>query len=113
MICEGMILSGEKGIGIVGHADGDATTGALEEMSLKQQLSRERDHWASVLDLPTVALMNRATDALRAPEILGQVLQEGAQAPNFRLRNAQGGSIELNASGTARAGGRCRFRRPT
>jgi peroxiredoxin len=66
------------------------------EMSLKQQLSRERDHWASVLDTPSVALMNRATDALRTPEILGQALQEGARAPNFRLPNAQGGSLELN-----------------
>lgn len=66
-------------------------------MSLKQQLSRERDHWASVLDTPTIALMNRATEALRAPEILGQALEEGARAPNFRLPNAHGGSIELNA----------------
>jgi peroxiredoxin len=64
-------------------------------MSLKQQLSRERDHWTSVLDTPTVAMMNRATDALRAPEILGRALREGARAPNFRLLNAQGSSIEL------------------
>ncbi|MGA7540706.1 MAG: peroxiredoxin-like family protein [Steroidobacteraceae bacterium] len=66
-------------------------------MSLKQQLSRERDHWALALDTPTAAVMNRATDALRAPEILRQALQEGARAPNFRLPNAQSGSIELNA----------------
>jgi peroxiredoxin len=73
-------------------------SGSLEiQMSLKQQLSRERDHWASVLDTPTVSMMNRATDALRAREILGQALQEGARAPNFRLPNAQGGSIELYA----------------
>lgn len=65
-------------------------------MTLKQDLSRERDHWASVLDTPTVALMNRATDALRTPEILGHALQEGDRAPNFRLPNTQGGSIELN-----------------
>jgi peroxiredoxin len=66
-------------------------------MSLKQELSRERDHWASALDTPTVALMNRATDALRAPEIVGQALQEGDRAPNFRLPDAQGGSVELSA----------------
>jgi len=66
-------------------------------MNLKQELSRERDHWASVLDAPTVALMNRTNDSLRAPEILGRALQEGDHAPNFRLPDAQGGSIELNA----------------
>jgi peroxiredoxin len=66
-------------------------------MSLKQQLSRERDHWSSVLGTPTIALMNRATDSLRTAEIVGQALQEGARAPNFRLLNAQGGSVELNA----------------
>jgi peroxiredoxin len=66
-------------------------------MNLKQELSRARDHWASVLDTPTVALMNRANDSLRAPEILGRALQEGDRAPNFRLPNAQGGFVELNA----------------
>jgi peroxiredoxin len=66
-------------------------------MNLKQELSQERDHWASVLDAPTVALMNRANDSLRAPEILGRALQEGDRAPNFRLPNAQGGFVELNA----------------
>jgi peroxiredoxin len=64
-------------------------------MNLKQELSRERDHWASVLDAPTVALMNRANDSLRTPEILGRALREGDRAPNFRLANAQGGSVEL------------------
>jgi peroxiredoxin len=66
-------------------------------MNLKQELSQERDHWASVLDAPTVALMNRANDSLRTPEILGRALQEGEPAPNFRLPNAQRGSIELKA----------------
>jgi peroxiredoxin len=66
-------------------------------MTLKQELSRERDRWASVLDVTTVALMNRASDSLRTPEILGRALQEGDRAPNFRLPNAQGGSVELNA----------------
>ena len=65
-------------------------------MTLKQELSHERDRWASVLDVPTVALMNRANDSLRTPEILGRALQEGDRAPNFRLPNAQGGSVELN-----------------
>jgi peroxiredoxin len=66
-------------------------------MNLKQELSRERDHWGSVLDTPTVALMNRANDALRSPEVLGRALREGERAPNFRLPNAQGGSVELDA----------------
>jgi peroxiredoxin len=66
-------------------------------MTLKQELSHERDHWGSVLDVPTVALMNRANDSLRTPEILGRALQEGDRAPNFRLPNAQGGSVELYA----------------
>jgi peroxiredoxin len=66
-------------------------------MNLKQELSQERDHWASVLDAPTVALMNRANDSLCTPEILGRALQEGDRAPNFRLPNAQSGSIELKA----------------
>jgi peroxiredoxin len=65
-------------------------------MNLKQELSRERDHWGSVLDAPTIALMSRATEALRAPEILNRALKEGDRAPNFRLPAAQGGSIELD-----------------
>lgn len=66
-------------------------------MNLKHELSRERDRWASVLDAPTVALLNRANDALRAPGVLRRAVQEGDRAPNFRLPNAQGGSVELHA----------------
>jgi peroxiredoxin len=44
-----------------------------------------------------VALMNRANDALRTPELLGHAAKEGERAPNFRLPNAQGGSVELHA----------------
>jgi peroxiredoxin len=66
-------------------------------MSLRQELSRERDHWSSVLDAPTVALMSRATDALRQPQILGRALREGDRAPNFRLSSARGESVELDA----------------
>jgi peroxiredoxin len=66
-------------------------------MNLKLELSRERDHWSSVLDAPTVALMNRANEALRVPKVLSHALQEGDRAPNFRLPNARGGSVELNA----------------
>jgi peroxiredoxin len=66
-------------------------------MTLNQELSRERDRWASVLDVPTVALMNRANDTLRSAKILGRALREGERAPNFRLPNAQGGFIELDA----------------
>lgn len=65
-------------------------------MALKQELSRERDRWASTLDAPTVALMNRASDSLRTPEALSRALQQGERAPNFRLPNAQGDSIELD-----------------
>ena len=95
MICSKTILSVAARIGIVTAMN---RRGSPEiQMSLKQQLSRERDHWASVLDTPTVSMMNRATDALRAPEILGRALQEGARAPNFRLPDARGGCIELYA----------------
>jgi peroxiredoxin len=66
-------------------------------MSLRQQLSRERDHWSSVLDAPTVALMSRTTDALRLPQILGRALGEGDRAPNFRLSDTRGDSLELDA----------------
>lgn len=66
-------------------------------MNLKQELSRERDHWASLLDTPTVALMNRANDALRSPDVLGRAVVEGDCAPNFRLPEARGGSVELQA----------------
>jgi peroxiredoxin len=65
-------------------------------MNLKQELSRERDHWGGMLDAPTVALMNRANEALRTPEMLGRALQEGDRAPNFRLPMAQGGNLELD-----------------
>jgi peroxiredoxin len=66
-------------------------------MNLKQELSRERDHWGSVMGASTTALMNRANDALGAQEILGRALQLGDRAPNFRLPNATGGSVELDA----------------
>lgn len=66
-------------------------------MNLKQGLSRERDRWSTVLDTPTIALMNRSNDALRTPEIIGRAVAEGGRAPNFRLPNAQGGSVELYA----------------
>ena len=66
-------------------------------MNLKHELSRERDRWASALDTPTVALLNRANDALRTPGVLRRAVQEGDRAPNFRLPNAQGGSVELHA----------------
>jgi peroxiredoxin len=66
-------------------------------MHLKQELSRERDYWASALDTPTVGLIIRTNDALRAPEMLGRALQEGDRAPNFRLSDAQGSSVELGA----------------
>ncbi|MGH7222385.1 MAG: peroxiredoxin-like family protein [Gemmataceae bacterium] len=65
-------------------------------MNLKQELSRERDRWSSALDTPTVALMNRVNDSLRVPEIIGRAVAEGDRAPNFRLPNAQGGSVELH-----------------
>lgn len=66
-------------------------------MNLKQELSRERDRGSSALDTPTVALMNRVNDSLRAPEIIGRAVAERDRAPNFRLPNAQGGSVELYA----------------
>ncbi|MGH8147487.1 MAG: peroxiredoxin family protein, partial [Rhodanobacteraceae bacterium] len=66
-------------------------------MNLKQELSRERDRRSSELDTPSVALMNRVNDSLRAPEIIGRAVAEGDRAPNFRLPNAQGGSVELYA----------------
>jgi peroxiredoxin len=65
-------------------------------MTLNQELSLERDRWASVLEISTVALMNRANDSLRTTKILGRALREGERAPNFRLPNAQGGFIELD-----------------
>lgn len=64
-------------------------------MNLKQELSRERDHWGSVLDAPTVALMNRANDALRN-SVAARAMRSGERAPNFRLPDARGGSVELD-----------------
>jgi peroxiredoxin len=81
-------------MGIVSTAGINATLG--DAMTLNQELSLERDHWASVLDVSTVALMNRANDSLRTAKILGRALREGERAPNFRLPSAQGGSIELD-----------------
>jgi peroxiredoxin len=65
-------------------------------MTLNQELSLERDRWATVLDAPTMALMNRANDSLRSSKILGRALREGERAPNFRLPSAKGGSVELD-----------------
>ena len=65
-------------------------------MTLSQELSRERDHWGGVLGAPTVALMNRANEALYTSGVVARALREGERAPNFRLPDARGGTLELD-----------------
>jgi peroxiredoxin len=65
-------------------------------MSLKLELSRERDHWLSVLDAPTSATMNRATEALRLSRALDRAVREDDRAPGFRLPDGNGAWVELD-----------------
>lgn len=65
-------------------------------MSLKLELSRERDHWLSVFDAPTTATMCRATEQLRQSGVLNRCVREGDRAPGFRLPDAEGRPVELD-----------------
>lgn len=64
-------------------------------MNLKQELSLLRDRSSAMIDAPSMAIMNRSTDEIR--QRIGQrALQLGDVAPNFRLIDAQGASVELD-----------------
>lgn len=64
-------------------------------MNLKQELSLLRDRSSAMIDAPSMAVMNRSTDEVR--QRIGQrALHPGDIAPNFRLRDSRGASIELD-----------------
>ncbi len=64
-------------------------------MNLKQELSLLRDRSSAMIDAPSVAIMNRSTDEIRQ-RIGHRALQPGDVAPNFRLMDAHGASVELD-----------------
>lgn len=64
-------------------------------MNLKQELSLLRDRSSAMIDAPSMAIMNRSTDEIR--QRIGQrALQLGDVAPNFRLIDTHGASVELD-----------------
>lgn len=64
-------------------------------MNPKQELSQLRDRSSAMIDAPSMAVMNRSTDEIRQG-IKRRALQPGDVAPNFRLMDARGVSIELD-----------------
>lgn len=66
-------------------------------MSLKTQLSNERDHWAARVPSDKSALMVADLERLRRSELPDRALKAGERAPNFRLPDARGGLVELDA----------------
>lgn len=65
-------------------------------MNLKQQLSKERDHWAAQIPADKSALLVGDLERLRRSELPDRALRQGERAPNFRLPNATGALIELD-----------------
>lgn len=64
-------------------------------MNLKQELSLLRDRSSAMIDAPSMAIMNRSTDEIRQ-RIEQRALRLGDVAPNFRLIDAHGASVELD-----------------
>lgn len=64
-------------------------------MNLKQELSQLRDRSSAMIDAPSMAIMNRSADEIRQ-RIEQRALQPGDVAPNFRLTDAHGASVELD-----------------
>lgn len=66
-------------------------------MSLMQQLSKERDHWAAQIPADKSALLVGDLERLRRSELPERALKLGERAPNFRLPDAGGRLVELDA----------------
>ena len=64
-------------------------------MTLTQDLANFRQQFLDNADKETIAVMNRATDNLANSGITEQTLKIGQKAPNFKLTNATGNTVEL------------------
>lgn len=65
-------------------------------MSLTQQLSKERDHWAAQIPAEQSALLVGDLERLRRSDLPERALKQGERAPNFRLPDARGRLVELD-----------------
>lgn len=66
-------------------------------MSLTEQLLRERDHWAGQIPAAQSAVLNGDLQRLHRSELPQRALRTGERAPNFRLPDASGQAVELDA----------------
>lgn len=66
-------------------------------MNLNEQLTKERDHWAAQIPAAQSALLVGDLERLRRSELPERALQEDERAPNFRLPDASGRVVELDA----------------
>ncbi len=66
-------------------------------MNLNQQLSKERDHWAAQIPADKSALLIDDLERLRRSELPERAVRVGERAPNFRLPDASGQLVELDA----------------
>lgn len=65
-------------------------------MSLTEQLSKERDHWAAQIPAEQSALLVGDLERLRRSDLPERALKQGERAPNFRLPDARGRLVELD-----------------
>ena len=64
-------------------------------MSLRQDLKASNDAGRARIDADTLAVMDRATDAVRASGLADSALTVGDAAPTFSLPNASGETVAL------------------
>ncbi|OZC04371.1 peroxiredoxin-like family protein [Rubricoccus marinus] len=65
-------------------------------MSLRQDLKASNDAGRARIDADTLAVMDRATDAVRASGLADSALTVGDSAPTFSLPNASGETVALS-----------------
>lgn len=65
-------------------------------MELRQRLDRIREGFEQQAPPEAIAIMHRATESLRASNILRGVVKEGHAAPAFELASSKDGSIRLD-----------------
>ena len=65
-------------------------------MSLRQDLKASNDAGRARIDADTLAVMDRATDAVRASGLADSALTVGDAAPTFSLPNASGETVALS-----------------
>jgi len=66
-------------------------------MGLEEKLAEIRGASARRIPAERLAVMHRATEALRTSGILQRVIKPGAQAPDFTLNDQNGNAVTLSA----------------